>query len=67
MAESGFVWQCDCGHIEYGDYPPEECASCDSLDSFMKVPEDEIQEKVEENVLSMKPEDDEDEEEVEDE
>ena len=61
MVESGFVWQCECGHIEYGEYPPEECHGCSALDSFLKVPEDEIQERVEGNVLSLKSEEEDDE------
>lgn len=53
--KSGFVWECECGNIEYGQYPPEECKQCEALDSFIKVPEDEVEERVEGSVLSLKP------------
>lgn len=52
MAKKGQVWECECGNIEYGAYPPEECSQCDALDSFIKVPEDEIEEREAENVLA---------------
>ena len=35
---SGFMWECDCGRIEYGEHPPEECPDCFKLDSFIKLP-----------------------------
>jgi len=55
MASKGFVWECECGNIEYGPYPPEECSQCAALDSFIKVPEDEVAEREEENVLANRP------------
>lgn len=52
----GFAWECECGHIEFGNYPPEECSQCQGIDSFLKVPEDEIEDRVAENVLAQRPE-----------
>lgn len=60
MAGKGLVWKCECGGIEYGTYPPEECPQCQGLDSFIKVPEDEIEVSVEENVLAQRPEEEDD-------
>jgi len=57
MKPSGFVWECECGQIEYGEYPPEECNGCQGVESFSKIPEDMIEDKVKENVLSAKPDD----------
>lgn len=61
MKRKDSVWECECGSIAYGLYPPQECPQCQAIDSFIKVPEDEIEEKEAENVLSMKPAEDEDE------
>ena len=46
---SGFMWECECGNIEYGEYSPEDCKKCDAVNSFTRVPEDQIEEK--ENAL----------------
>ena len=43
--KSANMWECECGHIEYGEFPPEECKKCWQLDSFLEVPEDLIDEK----------------------
>lgn len=51
--EDEFVWQCKCGHIEHDDLP-EDCPKCLRVGKFTRLPEDMIQEKVEEAVLSMK-------------
>ena len=51
--KTGFVWECECGNIEYGQYPPQECKKCDAPDSFVKVPEEEVEEREAENVLSV--------------
>ncbi|MBU0467251.1 MAG: hypothetical protein KJ718_03750 [Nanoarchaeota archaeon] len=55
MTSKGFVWECECGNIEYGQYPPQECSGCQAIESFIKVPEEMVEEKVKENVLSLKP------------
>lgn len=56
MATKGkeFAWECECGNIEYGPYPPEECSVCAAIDSFLKVPEEELEEREAENVLSKR-------------
>lgn len=38
------MWECDCGHIEYGELPPEECNKCWQSNSFIEVPEDMVDE-----------------------
>ncbi|MEK6855204.1 MAG: hypothetical protein AABX73_03195 [Nanoarchaeota archaeon] len=45
MAYAGFIWECSCGHIEYGEYAPEECAQCNKIDTFIKLPEEFIEER----------------------
>ncbi len=39
------MWECECGHLEYGKNPPEECDKCWQINSFTKVPEDLREEK----------------------
>ena len=56
---AGFVCECECGQIEYGEYPPGECKGCQGVESFSKIPEDMVEDKVTENVLSAKSEDEE--------
>ena len=50
--KSKIAWQCQCGHIEYADIIPEDCQKCFRIDSFLKVPEDELDEILEGEVLS---------------
>ncbi|MFH1290149.1 MAG: hypothetical protein ABIH92_01955 [Nanoarchaeota archaeon] len=52
----GNMWECECGNVDYGEYPPQECAECQAIDSFVRVPEDLVEERKEESVLSLKPE-----------
>ncbi|MBU0907603.1 MAG: hypothetical protein KKD18_05270 [Nanoarchaeota archaeon] len=52
MAKKGLAWECECGNIEFGTYPPEECTQCQAIDSFIKVPEDELEDRLAENVLA---------------
>ncbi|MBU0761135.1 MAG: hypothetical protein KJ600_04290 [Nanoarchaeota archaeon] len=56
MSKDGFMWECECGNVEYGQYPPQECEECQAIESFAKVPEDMIEKKEAENVLAMQPE-----------
>jgi len=44
MTDAGFAWQCECGQIEYGEEPPEECQNCYKINSFTKMPEEIINE-----------------------
>ncbi len=45
MEMTGFMWQCECGQIEYGEIPPEECSKCHKINSFTKLPEEIIGER----------------------
>lgn len=47
-----FMWECECGRIDYGEYPPEECSECQAVGLFTKVPDDLREKKEAENVLS---------------
>ena len=38
--QGDIMWGCSCGHIFYGEEPPEECEKCNSLDSFIVMPEE---------------------------
>jgi hypothetical protein len=58
MKESNLVWQCDCGHVSY-DELPEDCESCMSIGKFKRVPEDMIEEAAADEILSLRPEDEE--------
>lgn len=37
------MWECECGTIEYGEFPPEECQKCWKLNGFNLVPEDMVE------------------------
>ena len=50
----GSMWECGCSHIEYGKMPPQECPECASLGSFVLVPEEEIEEREAEKILSTR-------------
>jgi len=39
------IWECECGSIEYGSAPPEECGSCFKIDSFTQLPLELIEER----------------------
>ena len=58
--KKNFVWQCQCGRVAYEEMP-EDCPSCLRVGKFKRIPEDEIEETIEEEILSMKSEEDEDE------
>ena len=38
------IWKCECGKIEYGKYPPEECRGCLRINEFVELTEQEIEE-----------------------
>lgn len=40
MSQAGFMWECSCGHVEYGEMMPEECSACYKIDGFIKIPEE---------------------------
>ena len=60
MKQQGFMWECECGNVNYGEYPPRECPKCQAIDVFTKVPEELREEKEAEKVLSANSEEDED-------
>ena len=45
MTRAGFAWECACGTIEYMEEEPEECLKCGGLDSFIKMPEEILEER----------------------
>lgn len=45
---SGFMWECSCGNVVYADEEPEECEKCGKLDSFIKMPEEIVEERMKE-------------------
>jgi len=57
IAKEGFLWECECGHAEYGVNPPEACGECSAISSFDKVPDELAAEKEEEAILSRRKED----------
>jgi hypothetical protein len=50
MAYAGFMWECACGHTEYGEEEPEECAECGNINNFIKMPEEIVEEREREMV-----------------
>ena len=57
MAKDGLAWECDCGHLELAQNPPQECSECSAVASFESVPEELVAEKQEAHILSSKEED----------
>ncbi len=45
MTDAGYAWECECGYIEYGEDSPEECPKCHAIDSFLKIPEEIVDER----------------------
>lgn len=45
MSIAGFMWECSCGNMAYGETPPEECSKCNKIDSFIKLPEEIVKER----------------------
>lgn len=37
---SQLAWECKCGEIEYGEYPPEECSKCWKAGSYSMMQTD---------------------------
>ncbi len=46
MTYAGFVWECECGHIEHREKPPEECPKCHRVDGFVELPEEIVDERM---------------------
>ena len=51
-ADSNKAWKCKCGHIERGEFPPEDCRECLRLNKFTRVPEDRLEEAEAKAILS---------------
>ncbi|MBI2632312.1 hypothetical protein HYW75_04885 [Candidatus Pacearchaeota archaeon] len=47
-SQTGFMWQCSCGHTQYSDENPEECMNCGKIDTFVKLPEEIVEERLKE-------------------
>ncbi|MEA3329776.1 MAG: hypothetical protein U9Q06_03450 [Nanoarchaeota archaeon] len=45
MAKTGFMFECSCGEVVYGEEAPEECPKCDSVGEFVKLPEEIVEER----------------------
>ncbi|MEK6812359.1 MAG: rubredoxin-like domain-containing protein [Nanoarchaeota archaeon] len=45
MTYADYAWECECGYIEYGEDASEKCPKCHAIDSFVKLPEEEPEEK----------------------
>lgn len=52
MTKGTFMWECKCGYTEYGAHPPDDCPECLRVGKFEKVPEELIEEREAERVLS---------------
>jgi len=50
MGYAGYVWECECGHTEYGSDAPEECIKCYKIESFVKLPEEIVGEREQDNI-----------------
>ena len=45
MSYIGFLWECKCGHHEYGEGAPDQCLKCGDIECFEKVPEDLVEDR----------------------
>ncbi len=53
MGYAGFMWECECGHIEYKNTAPNECPKCGKIKSFVKVPEEIADEREKDKLEEM--------------
>jgi len=53
MGYAGYVWECECGHTEYGNNASEECKKCGRINSFVKLPEEIIDEREQDNIEKL--------------
>lgn len=52
MEEKNLMWECaSCGQIAYNETPPQECEKCWKLNSFVRVGEDDVDAKREEDLV----------------
>jgi hypothetical protein len=66
MVSKEIMWECDCGRVEYGEFPPEECNKCWKINSFLKVSEDMVEQMKDRVLEDIRKEDFEEDEEDED-
>lgn len=52
MPKETFLWECECGHVEYGETPPQVCKECLSIETFDKVPKELIGKKDKQKVFA---------------
>jgi phage FluMu protein Com len=45
MAKTGFMFECSCGEVVYGESAPEECPKCGSINEFVQLPEEIAEER----------------------
>ncbi len=57
MARARYAWQCICGNIEFTESQPEDCSKCLRVGEFERIPEDLVEERTEEEILSPNEED----------
>ncbi len=57
MARSQYAWQCVCGNVEFIESQPEDCSKCLRVGEFKRVPENLLQKRTEEEILSPHEED----------
>ncbi len=53
MAKTGFMFECSCGEIVYGEEAPEECPKCGALNEFVQLPEEIAEEREEDMNLKL--------------
>jgi hypothetical protein len=51
MEKKVIAWECECGEIKYGAFPPQECGTCGESNSYIEVPDDHMIEREEDHIL----------------
>ena len=51
MSKLKTAWECPCGHIAYGEMPPQECRRCGEEESYVEADEDQFEELADENLI----------------
>ena len=49
----GAVWECECGAIAHGKYPPEDCSKCLETNSFVELSDDELEAREDEHIIGQ--------------
>lgn len=45
MTPAGFMWECSCGFTDYSEEEIDECSQCGKVNSFIKMPEEIVEER----------------------